>query len=454
MSDTQVFVEKCPIYNGLDLDRILAKWAPLFAQNIMPGQSVIIKPNWISHAHKYNENEWDSIITHPAVITAVLKAVLKQLRGSGRVTITDGPQTQSSWEKLMGRMTPDKWIAMGKEQGVDVSILDLREDAWVTKGDVIVSRRKLAGDPLGSTICDLADASEFVCHRPSKKGYFGADYDSAETNEAHSRGRHMYRVSRTITSTDVFINIPKMKTHKKAGITCSLKNLVGINTYKNWLPHHSEGTPEAGGDQFPGGGLKNKFESLLLTQFTSVLSSHHSLGRWLVPVKGLGRAIFGDTRDVIRSGNWYGNDTIWRMILDLNKLLFYVNPDGTLRNETFGSRKPYISVVDGIISGEKNGPEAPDGKNTGLLIAGTNPVAVDAVCAKLMGFDWRKIPAIQKSFSISRYSICDFDYEDVSIESDFPGYNGSISDLSYEESFCFEPHFGWKNHIELSQFSR
>jgi hypothetical protein len=173
-----------------------------------------------------------------------------------------------------------------------------------------------------------------------------------------------------------------------------------------------------------------------------------------VPVKGLGRAIFGDTRDVIRSGNWYGNDTIWRMILDLNKLLFYVNPDGTLRNETFGSRKPYISVVDGIIAGEKNGPEAPDRKNTGMLIAGTNPVAVDAVCAKLMGFDWRKIPAIQKSFSISRYSICDFNYEDISIESDFPGYNGSISDLSYQELFCFEPHFGWKNHIELSQLSR
>jgi hypothetical protein len=41
------------------------------------------------------------------------------------------------------------------------------------------------------------------------------------------------------------------------GMTCALKNLVGINANKNWLPHHTEGTPEQGGDQFPAGTLKS-----------------------------------------------------------------------------------------------------------------------------------------------------------------------------------------------------
>src|SRR5688572_8357548 len=122
----KVLIENCPRYDAVTLDSILDTWAALFSQSIMPGQTVVIKPNWISHAHKYHEAEWESVITHPAVITAVLKMVLKQLAGSGRVVITDGPQTQSSWQKLMERMTPDLWIAMGKQAGVETSIMDLR----------------------------------------------------------------------------------------------------------------------------------------------------------------------------------------------------------------------------------------------------------------------------------------------------------------------------------------
>src|SRR5262249_4524516 len=161
--------------------------------------------------------------------------------------------------------------------------------------------------------------------------YFGADYDVGETNTVHSGGCHKYRVSRTIVSADVFINLPKMKTHKKAGITCSLKNLVGINTYKNWLPHHTEGTPDEGGDQFPWATAKNRRESRLLTTFRDVLTSHQRLGAILAPLKSMGRSVFGDTRHVIRNGNWYGNQTLWRMVLDLNKILLYANPDGSLR---------------------------------------------------------------------------------------------------------------------------
>lgn len=445
----QVFVEPCKNYNAQEIEGILEKWAPLFERNISQGNTVILKPNWLAHCHKYNPNEWLSVITNPEVITAVLRIVLKCLGGDGRVIITDGPQTDSSWEKIMERMTLDRWIKMGQDAGIDVQVMDLRDDEWITKGDVNVYRKKLPGDPMGSTVCDLNRFSEFEGHCPSKRGYYGADYNKTETNEVHSKGNHKYKVSRTIIEAEVFINLPKIKTHKKAGITCSLKNLVGINTYKNWLPHHNEGVPDQGGDQFPEISVKNKAESVLTEQFKSVLTRHPGLGKWFIPVKLLGRRIFGETRNTIRSGNWYGNDTLWRMVLDLNKILLYANPDGSLRQEDFKNTKTYISVVDAIIAGEGSGPEEPDPTHTGLLIGGTNPVAVDAVCAKLMGFDWQKIPSIKNAFVIKRYPICDFSYDDIKVVSSALKFNQHLFHISPDDTFHLLPHFGWTGHIEL-----
>ena len=70
-----------------------------------------------------------------------------------------------------------------------------------------------------------------------------------------------------------------------------------------------------------------------------------------------------------------------------------------------------------------------DAKPCGVLIAGMNPVAVDFVCAKLMGFDWQKIPMIREGFAQFGLSP-----DDV------------VADI--DEPFHFKPHFGWKGHIE------
>jgi uncharacterized protein (DUF362 family) len=445
----QVFIENCHSYDMTDINNALSKHIATFKNMIKKGNSVTIKPNWISHSHKYNESEWESVITHPNVITAVLDIVLACLSHEGKVVIADGPQTSSSWEMIMQRMHPELWIKMGRENGVDVSIIDLREDMWITRGDITIERKKLPGDPLGSTECNLGNHSEFTNHKVSPRGYFGADYNKEETNQAHSGSNHKYRVSRTVMESDVFINVPKMKTHKKAGITCSLKNLVGINTYKNWLPHHNEGTPDEGGDQFPQKNLKTKSEGVLLDKFTSFLSNYPYLGIFLIPIKKLGKILFGSTRTTVRSGSWYGNDTLWRTVLDLNKILFYVHPDGSLRPHDVKAPMKYLSVVDGIIAGEGSGPEAPDPKHTGLLIIGTNPVAVDAVCAKIMGFDWQKIPSIKNAFYINHYPLCDFFYDEIEVISSNTHLNKCLTDIDPADTFHFKPHFGWKNHIEL-----
>jgi hypothetical protein len=199
-------------------------------------------------------------------------------------------------------MSVDHWRQVGREHGIDVSVLDLREMEWEERGDVIFDRRKLAGDPLGSVEFNLGDASHFTGHHPSSKGYYGADYNVAETTAAHTNGNHRYRVSRTVIASDLFINLPKLKTHKKAGITCSLKNLVGINTYKNFLPHHTEGTPLMGGDQFPGESARSTSEVYLLGYFKRLALKHEKHGRLFIPLKKVGKMIFGETRHQIRSG--------------------------------------------------------------------------------------------------------------------------------------------------------
>jgi uncharacterized protein (DUF362 family) len=448
--DERVLVERCRDYSLDSLQEILSKFDSLFSESISPGQTILLKPNWIAAHHKYDPNEWVSVITHPNFITAVIRQVLRHMRGLGKIIVADGPQTDSSFEEIMQRMPCDDWRRLGRAHGVDIVILDLRDHEWIDKAGVTISRRRLSGDPQGSIQYNLKDLSEFKGHEPSVRGYYGADYDIQETNEAHTGGNHLYRISKTVIEADVFINLPKWKTHKKAGITCSLKNLVGVNTYKNFLPHHTEGTPKMGGDQFPGDDLGNRAEVYLLEYFKRTILRFEKYARWFIPVKRIGNLMFGETRNKIRSGNWYGNDTLWRTILDLNKIVLYGNTDGTLRAGGKGSKKRYLSFVDGIISGQGNGPEAPDPINTQIVIGGNNPVSVDCVAAKLMGFNYLKIPALRNAFSIKHLPIVDFPYSDIEVVSEtIHEYNRTIKDISEQNCFCFKPHFGWVGHVEL-----
>jgi len=56
---------------------------------------------------------------------------------------------------------------------------------------------------------------------------------------------------------------------------------------------------------------------------------------------------------------------------------------------------PALTVIDGIIAMEGMGPITGKPVNLGLLIAGRNVVSVDAVAAKIMGFDPMEIPTIR-----------------------------------------------------------
>src|SRR5262249_13274479 len=85
----------------------------------------------------------------------------------------------------------------------------------------------------------------------------------------------------------------------------------------------------------------------------------------------------------IASGSWSGNETIWRMTLDLNHILYFHTPPARV-----------VTIVDGVIAGEGEGPLLPTPKPAGLLVGGENPAYIDAVLAKFIGYNLSRVPTV------------------------------------------------------------
>ncbi|HTD85548.1 MAG TPA: DUF362 domain-containing protein [Candidatus Binatia bacterium] len=409
---------------------------------IQPGARVVLKPNWVKEhdERRPGPGQWEHVVTHPAVIEAVVRWVAPK---AGTIVICDAPQTDSSFARIKEYCRLDEILARCRKDfpSLKVELLDLRPEEWHAVDGVTVSKTKLPGDPLGSTHVQLDGASEFVGYSGQGKLY-GASYDMVETNAKHAGERHEYLLCRTPMQADVFINLPKLKTHKKVGVTCALKNLVGINANKNWLPHHTEGAPEQGGDQFPTATAKTRLEHAWMGAAKRWLKNRPRMSRLFVPLKKMGRFVFGDTQNVVRSGNWHGNDTCWRMVLDLNKCFFFFDGDGKPRQKPI----KHLTVVDGIIGGEGNGPMSPDAKPCGVIIAGRHPAAVDCVAAELMGFEWRKLRLLKGVFNLREMNFVPFAAEDIEVLSNCAAWAGKLSQI--EDTFQFRPHFGWVGAIE------
>ena len=151
-------------------------------------------------------------------------------------------------------------------------------------------------------------------------------------------------------------------------------------------------------------------------------------------------------KDDVFEAMWPGNDTVWRTLFDLNKIIFYADKNGTLRDT---QQRAYFCLVDGIVGGAKDGPIANEPVYSGVLIGGHNPVMVDAVGATIMGFDIKKIPLVQNALD-DRTSV-------------FPAFEGgansirvvdgdtikTLQELADTRNLHFEPHPNWKGFIEL-----
>jgi len=418
-----------------------ASWNPLGAV-ISPGDHVLIKPNMVVHFNPAGGVE--EVITHGSVIRAALDYAWIALKGRGSVAIGDAPDQVADFQKLIEATGLDKISGFYAGKGVSVNVLDLRKESG--RISRISGRKKeaLKGDPLGYTVVDLGESSELSEITGSVDRFRVADYGVQEMSKHHGPGRHEFCIANSVLGADVIISLPKLKTHGKTGMTCALKNMVGINGYKDWLPHYRAGSVDEGGDEY----LRRDLRKAAFQALSERIVSTDSMAR-ILPMKLCSYLIYYSSlavpfRDDILNGSCHTNDTITRTIADLNKIAFYAGRDGRLND---APARRFFIVVDGIVGGEKEGPKKPGFKRCGVLAAGYNPVAVDLVCSRIMGFDYRRMPMFGHAMNAKTYKLFEGSAGDIEIMSErckrFEDVYGAFN--------CgFVPAKGWKGYIEYA----
>jgi uncharacterized protein (DUF362 family) len=163
-----VHIAKCDSYDGPLLD-VLKKQFEHFRPHVPPvaGKRVVLKPNLV----EYHRNK--VINTDPRVVDAVIQ--LFKAEGAGEIVVAEGP---GHWRNVQ---------YLVNESGL---------------GDVLRKH--------GVRFVDI-----------------NHDEPVKTPNLGRTTGLENLYLSRTILTADVFVSLPKLKTHHWAGATLSLKNLFG-----------------------------------------------------------------------------------------------------------------------------------------------------------------------------------------------------------------------------------
>jgi uncharacterized protein (DUF362 family) len=408
-----------------------------FGKVIKEGAKVLIKPNLVLHANQGSGGILP-LVTHISLINAVVVEALKA--NPAQVIVGDAPVQGCRFDELLRVNGFDKWSAeMQNRDSRFKGIIDFRRTVSVFKNDVRQATENKV--PLDQYVLyNLAEDSYLEPITDDKNSFRVTNYDPRLMAKTHSPGNHQYLVARHVIEADVVINLPKLKTHKKAGITNALKNLVGINGNKEYLPHHRLGGSASGGDCYPGNDLvKRSWEYIAdqqnmtnsMTKGKILATVNHQLTRMM--------HLKGDKLGV--EGSWSGNETVARMCLDLNRILLYGKTDATIADTI---QRKVLHIVDAVIAGQGDGPLRPDALPMGLILAGENAAAMDWVCAYLLGYDAKKIPLTNYAFVDFRWRIARFEPEDIKLLGDWENVTPeTLIDLARKQNVDFP--FGWRN---------
>lgn len=406
-----------------------ADWNP-FSDFINEGDQVLIKPNFVKHYHHLGRKGVLSQITHAAVLRPIIDYIFLALNDTGRIIIADTPLEKADFQKILKITKTSDLRKFYKEKlKKNIELFDLRsyKRKISKRGNFLLKKVRLPGPPHGFFKIDLKNLSEFnEFDRKNQNYYTLADYKIdrlnprstlvCETNKYHCFNKHIYKIPKIVLKSDVILSIPKFKTHRMAGITLNLKNMIGI-CEKIFLPHYRQGSPPLG-DAVPKippykdifkRKLKNKFDILTRDIIDDI--------KRLPIIKHLIRPfyeLFLKKTTIIEDwwGAWYGNDTLWRTILDLNKILLYSDTKGNIQNTI---QRKYFSIIDGIIGQEGEGPMTGEPRGSGIIIGSFDPVASDTFAAYIMGYDINKLKVISKNKYIKNYKLGNSDLSKVKI---------------------------------------
>lgn len=441
VSKNSLYKEVRLLFAGLNLDIEnfgKSDWNPL-GKYIIPGNKVLIKPNWVRHFNP-EDNSIESLVTHSSLLRVILDYVIIALKNNGEITIGDAPVQSCNFEELLGKTGIMRVVDfLSKQTKVKIEVIDFRNEIY--KSGKFGTYERIINNKNKYYEINLGKNSFLDEIRNDFKKFRVTSYNIEKMLKNHNLENHKYLIIDKVFESDVIIEVPKLKTHHKAGITCCLKNNVGINVSKDYLVHHRKGSIKKGGDAYRDNNLLKYLRENLDEMYnkTGVKIFQFNIKIILKLLKLLSTKF---EKDKTFEGSWYGNDTVWRMILDLNNILFFYNSEGKKAQKAL---RNVIYFVDGITAGQGEGPLKPSAVNLGLIGFGTNPVLIDIVCSKFIGFDFNKINVLKKSLA---NNFLDFDYKILEMQKlIFNDKKYLIKDLPVLKNFI--PPEGWKDNIEL-----
>lgn len=424
------------LFHTLNLDENhygLPEWNPL-GDFIRPGDRVLIKPNFVMHYNKNKEGGTDCLVTHPSLIRAVLDYVLIAEKGQGSVFIGDAPMAECDFNALMREKHYNAiWDFYNK---LEISILpiDFRNSTLVDND------RVARNDAMTGILVDVGESSALEELSDKQMKNFVMVLGSYPNNikNFHARGVHKYLINKYIIESDVIIGMPKVKTHRKAGMTACSKNFVGACAIKDCLPHSIYGGKKVGGSEYPDSNIFTAaYSRLKKWQFKHSINNEktRNLRRLLSKLSKK----YAPGNIVNWDGAWYGNDVVWRFIVDLNRIMVYSDPNGIMRDK---KQRIVFNICDAIVAGQKNGPLSPAPKELGAVLGGFCGIAIDYFIAKIMRFDYQRIryiPALLNEFCV--------DPDDISVcINDSPRV--PLNQFEIPAAWSFIPSDGWKDYIE------
>mgnify|MGYP001569371018 CR=1 FL=1 len=411
---------------------------------------ILIKPNWVMHEVE-PAYPIAALVTDARLIEATVRAAMRLFPDVECVTVGDCLEQRADWPLLCRQsgLAP-RMVALGQEFGPRVEFRDLRKDVFTAAGETLVAdTQAVHGDPAGYCEVQLRGESHLEPIAGQADRFSIHDHDTAVTRGGHRPGDHRYLVCQSVLDADLVINLPKWKAHSKSGLTGALKNLVGINGDKSYLPHFRRGSPRWGGDEYSDEGRWLYWVQNNLYHLVRGTAAYGLLRPGWRVVKQVNNAVRRRRHRpaalpadfYVVGGSWYGNQTLWRMIYDLNLVLQRTGRDGRLRAEP---QREIVTLVDGMVAGEGDGPLKATPRRTDMLFAGRDPFAIDTTLAWMMGFDPGAIPMLARRREYLGGEWGDFDLAALTVSID--GEVRPLADTAI--NFQFAPAPGWLGHIE------
>ena len=418
-------------------------WNP-FRHIVRPGMTVFVKPNTVSHVNLAGHDLF-SVITHASILRPVLDYVCLALEGRGRIIVGDSQLISAEFEPAMRNSGIAGLLEWYRPQTpVPIECFDLRivrgARSWMGGR---WARLRVEQDPRGYQVVDLGQQSYFEGIDPKRLRVAVASYKNMR--KYHAPGKHQYVIPRSFLESDVVIGIPKLKTHRRTAVTLCLKNFMGIPALKDSLPHFITGAPSQGGDQYVN---PSRRKEVVLWLHDRVQSSRFIPAKFFFAVV---KKLLWETRrvfpfpDNVSEAMWPGNDTLWRTLLDLNRIVMYAGKNGELSDTP---QRAQFNLIDGIIGGEGDGPLSSRPVQSRVLLAGANPACVDAVGATLMGFDVDRIPLIRRALDDASHAqpICTTALDAIRVV--VAGREMSMEAFRDNFHANFDPHPNWIGSVE------